>query len=157
MSKILALIVSLLLTFFPDSAFLECKVQEYAFPGNEAVCELITKYIKNNDADSIYDLFCEADKQSNEKLKENIQDIIDTVDGEIIKIGRKLGVGHQSDYANNGVYQSQRDFALQIDTIDNSYELLIFWVTVDTESPEEVGLSSLALFDSEMNIIAEAH
>lgn len=157
MTKLIALLVSLLLTFFPDSAFLECKAQELAFPGTDKVCEMIAKYIKKNDVDSIYDLFCEADKLDHENLKEQIQDIIEIVDGKTVKIERKLGVGHQSDYANMGVYQSKRDFALQIDTIDGSYELLIFWITVDTELPENVGLGSLALFDSEINLVAEAY
>lgn len=156
MTKLIALIVSLLLTFFPDSTFLECKSQELAFPGNNAACEMIAKHIKNNDVESIYNLFCEADKLSNENLKEQIQNIIDSIDGTILKAERGAG-GHQSDYANKGVYQSQRDFVLEINTLNETYRIYIFWVTVDTELPEDVGLSSLTVYDSERNLVAEAH
>ena len=156
MNKILALIISLLLTFFPDSAFLESKAQELAFPGTNEACEMIAKYIKKNDVDSIYDLFCESDKFSNENLKEHIQELINSIDGIIIRSERGGG-GSQSDYANQGVYKSKRDFVLEIDTTNETYRILIFWVTVDTESPDNVGLSSLAIFDSERNLIAEAY
>ena len=156
MTKLIALLVSLLLTFFPDSAFLECKAQELAFPGNNAACEMIAKYIKNNDVESIYNLFCEEDKQTNENLKEQIQNVIDSIDGLILKVERGAG-GYQSDYANKGVYQSKRDFVLEVKTINETYQIYIFWVTVDTESPEKAGLSSLSMFDSERNLVAEAY
>lgn len=156
MTKLIALIVSLLLTFFPDSAFLECKSQELAYPGDDAVCEKIAKFIKSNDVDAIEAMFCEVDKQVNENLTEQIKQVIDSIDGEILKTEKEVGRGYQSDYANQGVYQSKRDFVLNIKTINNSYSLFIFWVTVDTESPEKVGLSSLTLWDSERNLVAEA-
>lgn len=156
MTKLIALIVSVLLTFFPDSAFLECKAQELAFPGTDKACEMIAKYIKKNDVDSIYDLFCEADKLSNENLNEQIQKIIDSIDGKILKAERGAG-GSQSDYANKGVYQSKRDFVLEVNTTNETYRIYIFWVTVDTESPEKVGLSSLTMYDSERNLVAEAY
>lgn len=157
MTKILSLIISFLLTIFPSSSYLQCQSQQLAFPGEEAACNMIADYIKDNDVEAIYNLFCEAEKQSNKNLKDDIQNVIDAIDGKIIKAKRSAGVGHQSDYANMGVYQSQRDFALEIKTTTEKYELLIFWVTVDTESPEEVGIGSLALFDSEINLIAEAY
>lgn len=157
MSKIIALIVSVLLIFFPESAFLECKAQELAYPGNDAVCNEIAKFIKSNDADAIKEMFCESDKQVNENLTEQIQNVIDSIDGEILNTEKEVGRGYQSDYANYGIYQSKRDFVLSIKTINNSYSLFIFWVTVDTESPEKVGLSSLTLWDSERNLVAEAY
>lgn len=157
MTKILSLIISFLLTIFPSSSYLQCQSQQLAFPGEKEACEMIADYIKDNDVEAIYNLFCEAEKQSNKNLKDDIQNVIDAIDGKIIKAKRSAGVGHQSDYANMGVYQSQRDFALEIKTTTEKYELLIFWVTVDTESPEEVGIGSLALFDSERNLIAEAY
>ena len=156
MTKIIAFIISLLLTFFPDNAFLECKAQELAFPGNNAACEMIAKYIKKNDVESIYNLFCEADKLEKENLKEQIQELINSIDGMIIKTERGGG-GNQSDYANNGVYQSQRSFVLEISTINEKYRIYIFWITVDTESPEKVGIGSLTMYDSERNLIAEAY
>ena len=155
MNKILALLVSLLLTIFPNNSYLEYLSQTLSFPGNNAVCEQIAEFIKENDADSIYSMFCEADKQNNENLKADIQNIINTIDGTIIKAERGAG-GSQSDYSNLGVNRSKRDFYLDIDTVNASYRLLIFWVTVDTESPEKVGLSSLTLRDSERNLVAEA-
>ncbi len=155
-TKLIALIVSVLLTFFPDSSFLECKSQELAFPGNETVCKQIAKHIKNNDVESIYNLFCEKDKLSNENLNEQIQKIIDSIDGKILKAERGAG-GSQSDYANKGVYQSKRDFVLEVNTTNETYRIYIFWVTVDTESPEKVGLSSLTMYDSERNLVAEAY
>lgn len=157
MTKILSLIISFLLTVFPWSSYLQSQSQQLAFPGENAACKMIAEYIKDNDVESIYNLYSEADKMYNENLREQIQNIIDSIDGKIIKAKRSAGVGHQSDYANMGVYQSQRDFALEIKTTTEKYELLIFWVTVDTESPEEVGIGSLALFDSERNLIAEAY
>lgn len=156
MTKLIALIVSVLLTFFPDSAFLECKAQELAFPGTDKACEMIAKYIKKNDVESIYNLFCEEDKLSNENLNEQIQKIIDSIDGKILKAERGAG-GSQSDYANKGVYQSKRDFVLKVNTENETYRIYIFWVTVDTESPEKVGLSSLTMYDSDRNLVAEAY
>ena len=156
MTKILSLIISFLLTIFPWSSYLQCQSQELAFPGEKAACKMIAEYIKENDVDSIYNLYSEADKMYNENLKEQIQDVIDSIDGKIIKIDKMAGVGHQSDYANMGVYQSKRDFALEIKTTTETYELLIFWITVDTESPETVGLGALNLFDSQSNLLAYA-
>lgn len=156
MTKLFALIISFLLTFFPNSSFLECKSQELAFPGEEAACEMIAEYIKNNDVDSIYNLYCEEDKQVNKNLKEQIQGVINSFDGEILKTN-SVPVGHQSDYANKGVYQSKRTFVMDVYTANETYEVYIFWVTVDTESPEKVGLSAITVYDSESNLVSEAY
>ena len=154
MTKILSLIISFLLTIFPSSSYLLCQSQQLAFPGENAACKMIAEYIKDNDVESIYNLFCEEDKQANEKLKEEIQSVIDSIDGTIV-FTYKGGNGFQSDYSNEGVYQSKRDFSLKVETENETYEILILWVTVDTESPQKVGLSNLAVFDSESNLIAE--
>lgn len=156
MTKILSLIISFLLTVFPWSSYLQSQSQQLAFPGEKAACKMIAEYIKDNDVESIYNLYSEADKMYNENLREQIQNIIDSIDGKIIKTERGAGVGHQSDYANMGVYQSQRDFALEIKTTTEKYELLIFWITVDTEKPETVGLGALNLFDSNNELVAYA-
>ena len=156
MTKLFALIILFLLTIFPNSSYLECQSQQLAFPGEEAACEMITEYIKDNDVEAIYNLYCEEDKQVNENLKEQIQGVINSFDGKILKT-KNVPVGHQSDYANNGVYQSKRTFVMDVFTANETYEVYIFWVTVDTESPEKVGLSAITVYDSESNLVAEAY
>lgn len=149
MTKILALIVSMLLTFFPDSAFLESQAQQLAYPGDETVCREVAKAIISNDIEAIANMYCEADKNNSERnLTEQIQNLICAIEGTIIKAEKSHGLGSQSDRSDYGVYKSHRDFVLDIFTTETTYRLYIFWVTVDTEFPENVGMGSMLLIDT---------
>lgn len=159
MTEIIALVVSLLLIFFPDSAFLKGQVQQLAYPGDEVICSEVAKAIISNDIETIANMYCEADKNNSERnLTEQIQNLLNAIEGTIIKAEKSRGLGSQSDRSDYGVYESHRDFVLDIFTTETTYRLYIFWVTVDTEFPENVGMGSMLLIDTKTkNKVAEVY
>ncbi len=157
-NKVIAFVISLLLTVFPNSTFLEVRYQEYSFPGVEAICEEMSKAIKNNDIEAIEALFCQADRQDPDKdLPGQIQNFIDSIEGDIISIGWQPGIGSQSDYADKGVYSSRRLFGMRVETTQAVYFVYIAWVVVDSEIPEDVGMSSMMLVDAEYQEVVQVN
>ncbi len=157
MRKIILVIVTFLLTIFPNSVLLQGTYQGVAYPGDKVICNNIATAIESNDVEMIYEMFSDKNKDNNSKLAKQIEGLIANIDGKIITMEKSVGLGSSSEYHNYDERKESRDFVLQIKTDKQSYLLYIFWVNVDTECPEKVGLSGLNLFDSDRNLLYSAY
>lgn len=157
MKKIFLYVISFLLMIFPNSVSLQGSYQGLMYPGDKVVCDTIAKAIKSDDIEGIYNMFCDEGKNNNPKLSKHIDELVNSVEGKILTMEKSAGLGSSSEYHNYDKQRESRDFVLQIVTDKQSYLLYIFWVNVDTECPEKVGLSGLNLFDSDRNLLYSAY
>ena len=154
MTKILALIFSILLIFFPDSAFVLANYQDWSFPGTAEIQDSIVEAINNDDADAIEAMLSQYKIENGENLNQKIKNLIAAVDGEIIEY-RDNGSGGDGDYVNAGVYIKDICWDVDVKTDnDEEYLLCISWIKVNTVNPQKVGMSSLRLCDTDFNRIA---
>lgn len=154
MTKILALIFSILLIFFPDSAFVLANYQDWSFPGKAEIQDSIVEAINNDDADAIEAMLSQQTKESEENLNQKIKELIAAVDGEIIEY-RDNGTGGDGDYVNAGVYIKDICWHIYIKTdLNKEYLVYVSWITVNTVNPKKVGMETMRLSDTDFNRIA---
>lgn len=146
MTKILATIIAFLLILFPDSGTLLIYQWQLAFPGEKVVAEDIIDAIKNKDVDTLINMYSESAKSTGEVTKENLENFINAINGDIIE--SKYNGYDSSDKIAYGSGISTRQIKIKINTSEDTYNIFVSWVIVDTENPENVGLIQLSLFDS---------
>lgn len=157
MTKILALIFSILLIFFPDSAFVLANYQDWSFPGKAEITDSIVEAFNNDDADAIEEMLSQQTKENGENLNQKIKEMISVVDGEIIEY-RDNGNGGDGDYVNNGVYVKYVSWDTYVKTdTSKEYVIGVSWDTVNTVNPKKVGMRTILLTDLSYNVLARVY
>ena len=151
MKNFIIKVLVFLLTLFPSSEFLLANYQQVTYPGPTVVVDNVMNAIKTGDIAALEAMMNTYNKEKIEDLPGKISKFIDVIDGEIIEYS--LGGGYEKDY---GGY-SLRSWGENIITDAESYYLIITWIVVNTRIPDKVGLSSIAIFDSENNLLAEVY
>ena len=151
MTKIISAIIAFLLMLFPTSGNLLATQQQLSFPGEKAAANQIIEAIKGNDIDALIDMYCVAAKSTGEVTTENLQNFIDTIEGDIKK--GEYFLSDSSDYSNKGHIKSHRQIKIKITTSQQQYLIYASWVVADTETPERVGLLQLTLFPYEDPVV----
>lgn len=157
MKKIIISILVVLLTIFPDSAFLLSNYQNLTFLGDDAVTDIIIDAINNNDADTIEAMLSQHTKENGENLNSKIKELIATIDGDIIEY-YDSGNGSDGAYSNNGVSIKDKSWAIYIKTdSDSEYLVCVSWVIVNTINPDKVGMKTIYLTDTHHNTLARIY
>ncbi len=157
MTKIIVIILAVLLTIFPNSAFLLSNYQNLSFLGEDAITDIIVEAINNNDADTIEDMLSQHTKENGENLNQKIKELIAAIDGDIIEY-YDSGNGGDGAYSNNGVSIKDKSWAIYIKTdSDSEYLVCVSWVIVNTINPDKVGMKTIYLTDTHHNVLARIY
>ena len=141
MIKIISAIIAFLLVLFPNSESLLGAQQQASFPGEKAVAKQIVEAIKDKDIDALIDMYCDAAKSTGEVTIENLDNLINSLDGNI-----KSGGLHGYDSSDHGSQKSHRQLKIKIETDKEDYIIYASWIVTDTEQPERVGLIQLTIY-----------
>lgn len=144
MTKIFASIIAFLLMLFPESGTLQIYQWQLSFPGEKTVAEDVSDAIKNNDIETLINLYSESAKKSGEVTKENLEAFISSIKGDIIE--SKYNGCDSSDKIAYGSGTQTRQIKIRVKTTEETYDVYASWVIVDTENPENIGLLQLTLF-----------
>ncbi len=155
-NSIILTIVTALLTIFPWSGNLQGTYQQLTFPGRDVIVDSVIEAVKHKDVKAIEEMLSESSKKRSDDLSVEIKNLIDTVEGEIVNASL-YGNGDGSDYSNYGVKKSNRTWKIKFETTEKTYVLYVNWIIVDSQNPENVGLSSMSLSDLNDNLLAEAY
>lgn len=129
---------------FPESGILQIYQWQLSFPGESVVAEEVSDAIKNNDVETLINMYSESAKNSGEVTKENLEIFINTIKGDIIE--SKYNGYDGSDKIAYGSGTQTRQIKIRIKTTEETYDVYASWVIVDTENPENIGLLQLTLF-----------
>ena len=149
MKNFIIKVLVFLLTLFPSSEFLLANYQNATYPGPTIITESVMNALKTDDVATLEAMMNTYNKENIEDLHGKISAFIKVIDGEIIEY--TLGGGYDKDYSG----YSLRSWGENIITDTESYYLIITWIVVNTRSPEKVGLSSITIFNSNNNLLAE--
>ncbi len=156
MTKIIISILSVLLIFFPFSGTLQSAYQNLTFPGDDVIISNIIDAVKSEDIDAFEEMFSDDKKKNHESLSSELQNMFNQIEGEIISVDYVLGDGSESSKSGIGYVEKGRSWKFEIKTTTNKYFLFAGWKIIDTLEPQNVGLSSLKLMNSEI-ITSEGH
>ena len=101
-------------------------------------------------------MFSDDKKENHESLSAELQNMSNQIKGEIISVDYVLGTHSESSKSGMGYVEKMCSWEFEIETTTNRYLLIVGWIIVDTLEPQNVGLSSLKLVDSEI-ITSEGH
>ena len=149
MKNFIIKILVFLLMLFPNNEFLLANYQNVTYPGPTIITDNVMNAIKIDDIAALEAMMNTYNKENIEDLHGKISTFIKVIDGEIIEYS--LGGGYDKDYSG----YSLRSWGENIITDTESYYLIITWIVVNTHNPEKVGLSSISIFDSNNNLLAE--
>lgn len=149
MTKIIISIVSVLLILFPFSGTLRSVYQNMTFPGRDVIISDIIDAVKSEDIEALEKMFSDNKKEEIENLSEKLQTMIELIDGEIINAEFLAGLGGESSESGMGYAVHSYSWEIEFETSKSSYILLVSWVKTDTLEPENVGLVSFKLLDTE--------
>ena len=155
-AKIILSILAFLLTIFPNSRTLLTQQQSWSFPGKSVVSQNIVDAINAGDTDALMDMMSLDTKQNMEDLRGHVEELMNAIDGEIIE-GKLGGGGYSSSESGTGQAIRKESWEWEIKTATSSYELDIYWIIVHSHAPQEVGLCSLSLYDSENNLLVTTY
>jgi len=144
--KILISILAFLLTIFPNSGTLLAPYQSLTYPGKAVVTSTIVDAISAGDIDTIYDMMNQRSKKNPDELKSMIGQLIAAIDGEILTYDMGLGGSSHSE-SGTGTAINREEWDRILETATGTYLLAIAYTIVHSRKPEEVGVSSLYLFD----------
>lgn len=156
MTKIVVIILSILLTFFPNSVSLLGAYQDATYPGEKVVTERVIEAVENGDVEAIEEMMSQYVKSNNATLSEDIKRLMSTMEGNIKEAYWYAGA-HDSIIKNYDLYESYGTWVIKFETDKSDYKLHVTWIRANTDKPEMVGLSSLSLSDMEYNILAEVY
>lgn len=156
MTKIVVSIVSALLILFPFSSFLRGTHQQLSFQGNYEISKNIVEAINSNDIQAIEDMLSIEAKQRMEDPQKSISEFLQNFDGEFVEMGYVSG-GSESSESGTGYVYKVRNWKIEVETSQGEYRLYVTWIIADTKKPKRVGMSSIVLFDTEHNILAELY
>lgn len=145
MTKIIISILSVLLILFPFSGTLQAAYQNLSFPGRDDIVSTVCEAIRNDDAEAIEELYSKEKRESVDDLNEKLQEMLNLIDGEIVKTELWLGLDNSTDYNNYGSSFSEKGWTIRIETTLATYRLDVYWIAVDTTNPDNVGLKGLTL------------
>ena len=154
--RVLFIIVSFLLTFFPNSTSLLGFYQDLSYPGEQIITDQIIDAVKSKDIDALEEMMSPYAQENIEDLSGKLTELVNTMDGKIIKAGFDCGASDtvRKDYDS---YVSYLTWSIEFKTDVTTYILYVTWVRADTVNSEIVGMKALSLFDSEHNLLAEVH
>jgi len=138
-SRIWAWILSLLLLIFPS---LETGNYAPKLDVNKAVAEVMTA-IQERDIDAIEAFMCKNIKDNVPNLSEEIEKLIDAIDGEITSISSTVEDGFYG--SSGGKTIEQTDSFSHIDTATKKYHLLVTWEVYNNFSFAERGIRYIRL------------
>ena len=156
MTKIIISILSFLLIFFPFSGTLQSAYQNLTFPGQDVIISNVIDAVKSENIDAFEEMFSDDKKENHESLSAELQNMSNQIEGEIISVDYVLGTHSESSKSGMGYVEKMCSWEFEIETTTNRYLLIVGWIIVDTLEPQNVGLSSLKLVDSEI-ITSEGH
>lgn len=156
MTKIITSILSFLLIFFPFSGTLQSTYQNLIFPGQDVIISNIIDAVKSENIDAFEEMFSDDKKENHESLSVELQNMFNQIEGEIISVDYVLGTHSESSTSGMGYVKKMCSWEFEIETTTNRYLLIAGWIIVDTLEPQNVGLSSLKLMDSEI-VTSEGH
>lgn len=156
MTKIIISILSVLLILFPFSGTLQAAYQNLTFPSEDVITSSIIDAVKSHDLAAIEEMFSERKKNNIGQLSAELQNMFNQIEGEITNVNYILGDGSESSKSGMGYVEKGRSWKFEIKTTTNKYFLFAGWKIIDTLEPQNVGLSSLKLMDSEI-VTSEGH
>ena len=156
MTKIIISILSVLLIFFPFSQTLQAFYQNLTYPGQDVIIANVINAVENKDINAFEEMFSENKKDNIEQLPDKLQSMFNLIDGEIVNVEHCLGDGSESSKSGVGYVKKTCSWKFEIATTTNKYILIVSWIIVDTLRPQNVGLGSLKLMDSEI-LTSEGH
>jgi hypothetical protein len=129
--------------------------QSMTFPGEGIVTDNIMTAIEAKDITTLTAMISLERQKTMEDLPGNIGKLIDSIDGEII--GYDWFGSSIFDESNLGKRVSRRTWDIRIETTTGSYRLGTGWVVINNRAPNEVGMLSMSLFDSEGILLATTY
>ena len=112
----------------------------------QGVAITITKAIKNNDVETIYNMFNETRKEEFPDLKEKINKLFTFVEGDIVNEEIVPDGGGRTD-ANFGIitYQAVNPGRIFYTDAGKKYIIAIGYIIVDVHEPKNVGITDIRL------------
>jgi hypothetical protein len=143
-STIISWLLSTLLFLFPFLSGLFPGQQTWQPLDNEAVAITVISAVKTRDVAALEDLMCLNIKQNTSDLTNEIEKLLDAIDGEQIEFSWLKRGGYQE---SNGKGKNISQNYLRIDIITSTehYFLLIVLETYNSFAPKEMGIRSITL------------
>lgn len=143
-SSIILTIVTFLLTIFPSSQSLLSYYQENVNNSNNEY-EMIVSAFQKESVSELQALMCQNIKDNVDNLPEEIQKLYDAIEGENAEFSRRsIGGGDCHVTTDKGTI-SQIGIDIVVTTTTNKYVIGIWWESVNTVNPEEMGIRSIAI------------
>jgi len=144
-TKMILSILAFLLLIFPNSVNLRADYQKRTF-NMDASVSAVMDAIKAKDIDVLEAMMCKNIKQNVSDLRGEIGKLIDAIDGDIVSVSPWSRA-----YTSSTIDAKKQLFLQSIDLVfvtpEKEYKLGIMWGIVDTATPEERGIRSIALAD----------
>lgn len=144
MTKFLISLLAFLLFLFPHSTSLLSINQQLTNSTNVAAPKIMNA-IETGDVAALEALMCLNIKQNVKNLPEKINELLDAIDGEIIEASWVHSGGSYSGNRENGKTINQSGVDVLITTTTGTYVVGVWWETINTFQPEETGIRSIGL------------
>ncbi len=137
LERIIAFIMSILMTFFPFFG-------EKKTVSNEEVAEAIIYAVENKDASAMEAVMCKNIKDNYDDLTGEINNMLSYIEGDIEKITwKRFGGYYENDGNGNSVTQNDQSF--DIFTTEGVYGFIVTIETSNSFSTDELGIRAIAL------------
>ncbi|MGI6249491.1 MAG: DUF5104 domain-containing protein [Acutalibacteraceae bacterium] len=146
--RFLTLITAFLMLLFPPNSGIEQYKQLLETNSASIGAAKIIEAVKAKDAEALEELMCQNIKDNVNNLSEEVDELINSIDGEIIESSYRI----MNDYretrpGRKAVYQVGVDICLK--TPANTYYLCMVWETANTFAVEETGIRGIVLISEE--------
>gem|GEM_PF-1111823 len=142
-AKIIASVIAFLFMLFPNSGSLQYNYLVQTNSTDIAAPKIINA-IKEKDVDALEALMCQNIKENVNNLPEEINKLMNSIDGEIINSSWKNVGNYDAKHGDDGaILQVLVDIYLT--TTEGDFKLLLTWETANTFAKEEAGIRAVTL------------
>jgi len=152
-SKFYIGLMAFLLILFPNSGSLQYNYLVQTNHTNIAAPKIINA-IKEKDVDVLEALMCQNITDNVNDLTEEINKLINSIDGEIIDSSWNA-VGNYNENRGDGRAILQVDLDIYLTTSQANYKLLIVWETANSFAKEEAGIRAIVLLVPHSSTLAD--
>jgi len=143
LKKMIAGILAFLLTLFPSCAELQHQNQRQSFNW-KTTANAIVDAINDRDIDALEEMMCLNIKENVEDLPDKIEELIDSIDGKIVRF-KWHSAGGDSESRSDGKKIIQIDRSIDFKTDGGKYDIGVVWEISNNFSPNEIGIRMITL------------
>lgn len=153
--KFLIGLMAFLLMLFPNSGSLQYNYLVQTNHANIAAPKIINA-IKEKDVDALEALMCQNIKENVKNLPEEINKLMNSIDGEIINSSWNNVGNYDAKHGDDGAIL-QVVMEIHLTTSTTTYFLGVTWETANSFAKEEAGIRNIGLLDINNNLLARIY